>query len=37
MDKKLENLNAYKKLETEIVLTLTWIELTNLKLSIFKS
>lgn len=37
MDKKLEKLNAYKKLETEIVLTLTWIELTSFKLSIFKS
>lgn len=30
MNKKLEKLEAYKKLETEIVYTLTWIDLVNL-------
>lgn len=30
MNKKLEQLDAYKKLETEIVYTLTWIDLVNL-------
>lgn len=30
MNKRLEQLDAYKKLETEIVYTLTWIDLVNL-------